>query len=360
MKVQIDKNKTLERMKTLTELHGAPGFENDVKTYIKEQLTPYVDEFVYDRMGGIYGVKKSKKNNGKRVMVAAHMDEVGFMVTHITDNGMLKFTNLGGVASDIWQAQRLKVKSRAGEEISGIVSNIPKHFRTGSEGAPKIEDLMLDIGCESAEEVRARNIEIGDSIVPDTPFTQLSEHRFNSKAWDNRYGCLIGIELLELLKDVELDVDLYVGANVQEEVGLRGAKAAAELIKPDVAFVVDCSPANDMKGKNELSGALGEGTLIRIKDGTMILKPTFRDFLLDVASTNSINHQYYISPGGTDGGEIHKANEGIPTAVIGVCARYIHSTNSVFDYRDYEAARALLSKSIESLNDNKIEALQYQ
>ncbi|MFT2242586.1 M42 family peptidase, partial [Klebsiella pneumoniae] len=145
--------------------------------------------------------------------------------------------------------------------------------------------------------------------------------RFVSKAWDNRYGCLIGIELLELVQDMELDVDLYVGANVQEEVGLRGARSAAELIEPDVAFVVDCSPANDMKGKQNLSGELGEGTLIRIKDGTMILKPTFRDFLLNKAQEHNIKHQYYISPGGTDGGEIHKANQGVPTAVIGVCAR---------------------------------------
>ncbi|MGO2870525.1 MAG: peptidase M28, partial [Staphylococcus equorum] len=199
-------------MKTLTELHGAPGFEDDVKAYLKSELEPFVDEFVYNRMGGIYGVKRSKIKNPKRVMVAAHMDEIGFMITNITENGMIQFTNLGGVATDIWQGQRLKVKSRKNEEIIGVVANIPKHFRTGNEGAPKIEDLLLDIGCENPKEVRKRGIEIGDSIVPETPFTQLSEHRFSSKAWDNRYGCLLGIELLELLKDVELGYDLYVGA----------------------------------------------------------------------------------------------------------------------------------------------------
>ncbi|MBU0437999.1 peptidase M28 [Staphylococcus succinus] len=358
--MNIDKNKTISRMKALTELHGAPGFEDEVQSYLKAEMEPYVDEFVYNRMGGFYGVKRAKVDNPKRVMVAAHMDEIGFMITHITKNGMLQFTNLGGVATDIWQGQRLKVKSRKNEEIVGIVANIPKHFRTGNEGAPKIEDLLLDIGCENQEEVLARGINIGDSIVPETPFIQLSEHRFASKAWDNRYGCLIGIELLELLKDVDLNFDLYVGANVQEEVGLRGARASAELIDPDVAFVVDCSPANDMKGKQHLSGELGKGTLIRIKDGTMILKPTFRDYLLDLANQFDISHQYYISPGGTDGGEIHKANIGIPTAVIGVCARYIHSTNAVFDMRDYTAARQLLTQSVTHLNEDKIKALQYK
>lgn len=171
-------------------------------------------------------------------MIAAHMDEIGFMITNITTNGMLQFTNLGGVANDIWQGQRLQVKNRKGDIIVGIVSNIPKHFRTGNEAVPEIKDLLLDIGASSDEEVRELGIEIGDTIVPNTELTQLSEYRYSAKAWDNRYGCVIAIEILELLSDVELDVDLYVGANVQEEVGLRGAKPAAELIQPDVALVV--------------------------------------------------------------------------------------------------------------------------
>ncbi|HDC3576772.1 TPA: peptidase M28, partial [Staphylococcus aureus] len=132
------------------------------------------------------------------------------------------------------------------------------------------------------------------------------------------------------------------------------------MIDPDVAFVVDCSPANDVKGNQPLSGELGKGTLIRIKDGTMILKPAFRDYLLKLVEAHDIEHQYYMSPGGTDGGEIHKANIGIPTAVIGVCARYIHSTDSVFDIRDYFAARSLLSEAICNLDNNQIETLQYK
>ncbi|MCI2775051.1 M42 family metallopeptidase [Staphylococcus petrasii] len=356
----MQNDKTLKRIQTLTELHGAPGFEDDVRAYMKQEMEPYVDEFITNHMGGFYGVKKSKKENAKRVMIAAHMDEIGFMITHITSNGMIQFTNLGGVANDIWQGQRLQVKNRNGEHIIGVVSNIPKHFRTGNEAVPEIKDLMLDIGAESAEEVRERGIEIGDTIVPYTPFTQLSEHRFSAKAWDNRYGCVIAIEILELLKDVELDVDLYVGANVQEEVGLRGAKAATEMIQPDVAFVVDCSPANDIKGVQQLSGELGGGTLIRIKDGTMILQPNFKNYLLDLTEEHNINHQYYISPGGTDGGEIHKANQGVPTAVIGVCARYIHSTDAVFDIRDYYSARELLQQAILNLDDQTIKQLQYQ
>lgn len=356
----INESKTIERIKTLTEMHGAPGFENEVKSYLKQEMTPFVDEFVENKMGGFFGVKKSKQPHAKKVMIAAHMDEIGFMITHITDNGMIQFTNLGGVVNDIWQGQRLTVKNRNGEKVIGVVSNIPAHFRTGKEAAPKISDLMLDIGATNAQEVRERGVEIGDSIVPFTELKQLSQYRWSGKAWDNRYGCVIAIEILELLQNVDLDVDLYVGANVQEEVGLRGARASANMIKPDIAFVVDCSPANDIKGQQQLSGQLGEGTLIRIKDGTMILKPVFRDYLLDLVQQHNIKHQYYISPGGTDGGEIHKANDGIPTAVIGVCARYIHSTDAVFDIRDYYSARELLKQAIQSLNEKQISKLQYE
>lgn len=358
--MEIEQNRTLQRIKTLTELHGAPGFENDVKAYMKAEMTPYISHFVENKLGGFFGVKKSSTANAKKVMIAAHMDEIGFMITEITDNGLLHFTNLGGVANDIWQGQRLTIKTRQGDQILGVVANIPKHFRTGNEAAPKIHDLLLDIGATSAEEVRERGIEIGDSIVPATTLSRLSEYRFSGKAWDNRYGCVLAIEILELLKDVELDVDLYVGANVQEEVGLRGARASAELIRPDIAFVVDCSPANDVKGKGRLSGELGEGTLIRIKDGTMILKPIFRDYLLKLANEKEINYQYYMSPGGTDGGEIHKANQGIPTAVIGVCARYIHSTDAVFDIRDYFSARQLLMEAVVNLDRHQINELQYE
>ena len=351
---------TLNRIKTLTELHGAPNFEAPVRQFLKEQMSPYVDSFINDRMGGIYGVKKSKKANAPRVMIAAHMDEIGFMVTEITPEGFIKFTALGGVANDIWQGQRLKIRTSKHEEIVGVVANIPKHFRTGHEGAPKIEDLLLDIGAENQQAVQQRGVSIGDPIVPQTELIQLSEHRFAGKAWDNRYGCVIAIEILEALSAIDIDVDLYVGANVQEEVGLRGAEAAVHLIQPDLAFVVDCSPANDMKGQSGLSGQLGQGALLRIKDGTMLLKPRFKTFLMDLAEQHDVKYQYYISPGGTDGGVIHKSLTGIPTAVIGVCARYIHSTDAVFDIRDYYQAKTWLLHAIRTLDKQQIHQLQYE
>ncbi|MBF0774234.1 M42 family peptidase [Mammaliicoccus sciuri] len=354
------RQETLNRMKELTELHAVPGFENEVREYLKEKMAPFVDEIIGDNMGSIYGVKKSKKENAPKVLVAAHMDEIGFMVTEMTKEGMLKFTPLGGVSSDVWLSQTLQLKTRDGKYYNGVVGSIPKHFRTGKESGVSIEDMLLDVGAESIDQLKEMGIKIGDTIVPSTNFEQLTENRILAKAWDNRYGCLVGLELLEAVKDEELDVDLYVGANVQEEVGLRGASASVNLIKPDLALVVDCSPANDMKGHVGLSGALGKGVLIRILDRTMILSERMRDYLIEMVEEKEINHQYFQSPGGTDGGEIHKALTGIPTAVIGVCARYIHTSKAIYDARDYESAKLLLTEIVLNLSSEKIEYLKFK
>ncbi|WP_323704545.1 M42 family metallopeptidase [Mammaliicoccus sp. Dog046] len=354
------RQETINMMKELTELHAVPGFENEVRSYLKQKMEPYVDEIIGDNMGSIYGVKKSKNPNAKKVLIAAHMDEIGFMVTEKTKEGMLKFTPLGGVSSDVWLSQTLQLKTRDQKYYNGVVGSIPKHFRTGKESGVSIEDMLLDVGAENLEQLNEMGINIGDTIVPRTDLERLTENRILAKAWDNRYGCLVGLELLEQLKDQDLDVDLYVGANVQEEVGLRGASASVNLIQPDLALVVDCSPANDMKGHIGLSGALGKGVLVRILDRTMILSERMRDYLLETIDKNEINYQYFQSPGGTDGGEIHKALTGIPTAVIGVCARYIHTSKAIYDVRDYLNARSLLEAIVLDLSSEKIEYLKFK
>lgn len=347
----------INTMKTLTELHGAPGHERLVRDYLIEKLSPLTDEVLQDGLGGVFFLKKSKQQNAQRVMIAAHMDEVGFMVTEITEKGLLKFTEIGGWPADVLQAQKMKVLTRYNKEYSGIIGSVPAHFRTGKESTPQIKDMLLDVGAENKEEVLEMGIQVGDSVVPAVDFEQLTENRFLCKAWDNRYGCTIIVDLLERLKDTELPFDLYVGANVQEEVGLRGAGPAANMIKPDLAFVVDCSPANDTVGNNA-NGKLGEGTLVRIIDRTMILKPSFKQWLEEVYETNDIKHQYYTSPGGTDGGVIHTSLQGIPTAVIGVPARYIHSNHTIFDIRDYYAARDGLLALLQDIDVEKINYLK--
>lgn len=351
--------KTLGRMKTLTELHGAPGFEDKVRAYMKEELSQYADEIIQDGIGGIFAVKKSKKENAPKVLVAAHMDEVGFMVTELTKNGFIKFTPLGGWSTDVLLSQRFSVRTSTDEEITGIIGSVPVHFRRGKSKETKIEDMLLDVGADSKEELLEMGINLGDSIVPKVDFQVMkNDKKLLAKAWDNRYGCLIAIEALEALKDTDLDCDLYIGANVQEEVGLRGAKASAHMIDPDIAFVVDCSPANDMLGKKDDLGKIGEGTLLRLFDRTMILAPTMRDFLLETAKDSDVKYQYYHSPGGTDAGSIHVANNGVPTAVVGICSRYIHTANSIINYEDYFHAHTLLTSLIKKVNTETIDKIR--
>ncbi|MCE4956379.1 M42 family metallopeptidase [Macrococcoides caseolyticum] len=347
----------LDTIKTLTELHGAPGHERLIRAYLMERLSPLADEVLHDGLGGVFFLKKSKQASRKRVMIAAHMDEVGFMVTDITEKGLLKFTEIGGWPADVLQAQKMTVLTQQNQTYTGVIGSVPKHFRTGNESTPQIKDMLLDVGAESKSEVLEMGIQVGDAITPAVEFEQLTEHRFLCKAWDNRYGCTIIIDLFERLKDVDLPFDLYVGANVQEEVGLRGALPSTNMIQPDLAFVVDCSPANDTTG-NHGNGKLGEGTLVRIIDRTMILKPSFKAWMVEVYTANNVAYQYYTSPGGTDGGVIHTALKGTPTAVVGVPARYIHSNHTIFDMRDYYAARDGLLALIKNTDEAKIEYLK--
>lgn len=351
--------KTLERMKALTELHGAPGFEDKVRNYMKAELSVNANEIIQDGLGGIFAVKKSKKKNAPKVLVAAHMDEVGFMVTELADNGFIKFTPLGGWPTDVLLSQRFSVRTTADEEITGVIGSVPVHFRRGDNKETKIEDMLLDVGADSKEELLEMGINLGDSIVPKVDFQVLkNEKKLLAKAWDNRYGCLIAIEALESLKDTELDCDLYIGANVQEEVGLRGAKASANMINPDIAFVVDCSPANDMMGKKDDLGKIGEGTLLRLFDRTMILAPKMREFLLDTAQESDVKYQYYHSPGGTDAGSIHVSKNGVPSAVVGICSRYIHTANSIINYEDYFHAHNLLTSLIKNVNNETLDRIR--
>lgn len=352
--------KTLTRMKTLTELHGAPGFEDPVRDYMKKELAPLADEIIQDGLGGVFAVKKSGKENAPKVMIAAHMDEVGFMVTELTDNGFIKFTPLGGWSADVLLSQKVRVRTSKDEEITGVVGSVPIHFRKdGKDKTTGIKDMLIDVGADDKDDLLDMGISPGDSIVPDVNFEVLAnEKKLLAKAWDNRYGCLIAIEVLEALKDVELDCDLYVGANVQEEVGLRGAKVSSNLISPDVAFVVDCSPANDMPGKKDDIGRLGEGTLLRIFDRTMILSKPMRDYLLDTAEAHDVKYQYYQSPGGTDAGSIHVSNEGVITGVVGICARYIHTSHSVINYEDYLDANKLLSELVKGIDEDRVSQLR--
>lgn len=346
--------KSVQLFKELTSLDSTSGFENEVANYLIEKLTPYADEIKRDNLGGVYAIKKSKNPDAKTVMVAAHMDEVGFVITKILPNGFLKFETLGGFREDVLLSQKFTVTTFEGKKFTGVIASIPKHFVSGNPQVVKISEMTIDIGASSEKEVRELGIREGAFVTPKTEFEQLTEHRLMAKAFDNRYGCVIITELLEELANEDLDCNLVVCATVQEEVGLRGATVAANMINPDLCLVVDCSPANDMDGNKNANGKLGEGFLVRLVDRTMVLRANLREKIVSLAEENDIKYQYFTSPGGTDAGNIHQAQFGIPTAVIGICGRYIHTHNSIIDIRDYLAAKEISKQIIKNVDDKFI------
>lgn len=348
---------TLALFKTLTELQGAPGHEHLVRKFMKNELEKYADEVIQDNLGSVYGVRKGK---GPKVMVAGHMDEVGFMVTQITDNGMLRFQTLGGWWSQVLLAQRVQVMTANGPVI-GVIGSIPPHLlQPEQRNKPmEIKNMLIDIGADDKEDVERIGVKPGDFIVPICPFTPMAnEKKILAKSWDNRYGCGLSIELLKELQGVDLPNELYSGATVQEEVGLRGAQTSANMIKPDIFYALDASPANDMSGDKNQFGHIGKGTLLRIFDRTMITHRGMRDFVLDTAETHQIPYQFFMSPGGTDAGRVHTANDGIPSAVIGICSRYIHTSSSIIHVDDYAAAKELLVQLVKATDTNMLEAIR--
>lgn len=338
---------TMELFRTLTDFQAASGFERELRGFVRGELEKYTSEIVQDRLGSIFGVLRGNEE-GPVIMAAGHLDEVGFLITGITENGMLRFQTLGGWFSQVLPAQRIQVMTDNGP-LAGIIGTTPVHLLDeASRGKPlDLKNMYIDIGADSKAHAQEIGIRIGQQAVPYCPFTPLANpKKIMAKAWDNRYGVGLAIELLKELHGKPLPNVLYSGATVQEELGLRGARTAANLIKPDLFFAMDASAANDMNGDKTAFGQLGQGALLRIYDPTMLTHRGMVEYVLDTASTHNIPYQYFVSPGGTDAGAVHTQGSGIPSTVIGVCARYIHTSASVLHTDDYDAAKELLVKLV--------------
>lgn len=350
---------TRELFKTLTELPGAPANEHAVRKFMKQELGKVSDEMIQDNLGSIFGVKHGDQN-GPRIMVAGHMDEVGFMVTQITDNGMIRFQPLGGWWNQVMLATRVQVMV-GDKAIPGVIGSIPPHLLSEEMRSKPmdIKNMLIDIGADDRDDALSFGVRPGQQIIPYSPFTPMAnDKKIMAKAWDNRYGCGLAIELLRELKDEKLPNELFSGATVMEEIGLRGASTAATMIKPDIFFALDASPANDADGNKNEFGQLGKGTLLRILDKSMVTHRGMREFVLDTAESNNIPYQYFISQGGTDAGRVHQANEGVPSSVIGICSRYIHTSSSIIHTDDYAAAKELLVKLVKSADRTTVETIK--
>ncbi len=350
---------TYQMIKRTTELQGISGFEHNVRDFMRSEMNGLVDRIETDGLGGLFGVKESQTPDAPKLMLAAHMDEVGFMVSSITSKGLIKVLPIGGWNPYVVSSQRFTIQTKKGE-YPLVSSSIPPHLLKDKKNTSiSIDSILFDGGFESKEEAEEYGVRPGDPIVPVVETIQMANKKtFAGKAWDNRYGVTLVLELLKQLKEEQLPSTLIAGANVQEEVGLRGTKGSVRKFKPDAFLAVDCSPANDLNGDKEAFGRLGDGFLLRIQDPGMILSREMKDYLIDTAETNNIPYQYFVSKGGTDAVAAHTLNEGIPSAVIGVPARYIHTHQSLFRIDDYEAAKEMVYQIVRTFDRSVLETLK--
>jgi endoglucanase len=351
-------DRTLEFLKELVDAHGVPGFEDDVAKVMEKRLKG-VGAISKDRLGSFI-CEKVGDAKGPRVMLAGHLDEVGFMVRSVTKEGFVKFLALGGWWGHVVLGQRLIIKTRTGD-VLGVVGSKPPHELREEDRKKVIEikDMYIDVGATSDWDVKKQlDIRPGDPIVPDSAFAVMANpNLLLAKAWDNRIGCALAAETARRLVGQKHPNILYAVATVQEEVGLRGATTSSSKVRPDVGLALDVGIAHDTPG-TEGDEKLGGGPLLVIYDATSIPNRRLRDLVIDTAASLKIPLQFEaVERGGTDAGRIHLSGEGVPSLSMGVAARYIHSHVSIIDRRDYEATVKLLVALVKRLDKKTVASL---
>lgn len=350
-----DWNQTLDMFKELTETHGVPGNESAVRKVMEKYIAQYADQISHDGLGSLIAEKKGTKP-GPKVMVAGHLDEIGFMVTQITEDGFLRVQPLGFWWTHTMLAQQVKVITRK-KEITGVFG-----FKFPAVDTLKktldMKDMFVDIGAESKDQAQEFGVRPGDMVVPVFPFTVMENSNYMmAKAWDNRIGCAIAIEVLKELQNKEFAGSVFGVGTVQEEVGCRGAKTATHVINPDIMFAVDVTIANDVPG-GKPTCKTGKGPTIFLRDSLMIAHKGLLNHVIEIAESNNIPYQLEgLQNGGTDAGSSHLHAEGVPSLAITVPTRYIHSHAGILHKDDFENAVKLVVKVIESLNDEKYQEI---
>jgi endoglucanase len=353
-------DQTERLLKEITEAGGVPGYEGDVRAIMRGYLED-VAVVEQDKMGSFIG-KHIGDADSPRVMLAGHMDEIGFMVKHITKEGFVKFLQLGGWWDQVLLGHRVLIMTAQGEVI-GVLGAKPPHLLDGEERKKVVEkkDMYIDVGACSGEEVREMGVRPGDPIIPVSEFTVMANPSFYlSKAFDNRVGCALAIQVLRQLAEEGHPNTAYAVGTVQEEVGLRGAKTSAFAIDPDVGIVLEVDIAGDVPGikPEESAVKMGGGPSLLVYDARMIPNLKLRDLVITTAEELEIPLQFAAMLGGaTDGAMIHLHNEGVPTVVIGVPTRHIHSHNAIMCRDDYDQALKLVTALVKKLDSETVAGL---
>ncbi|WP_026690607.1 M42 family metallopeptidase [Alteribacter aurantiacus] len=356
---------TLKMLKELTDANGIPGNEREARDVMRKHIEPFADEIETDGLGSLIAKKTGSVADGPKIMVAGHLDEIGFMVTNIDDNGFLKFQTVGGWWEQVMLAQRVTVMTKDGN-IPGVIGSKPPHILPPEVRKKSVDkkDMYIDIGASSREEAEEFGVRPGDSVVPVCEFTVMkNEKMLMAKAWDNRIGCAIAIEVLRQLKNEDHPNTVYGVGTVQEEVGLRGARTSAHHIQPDIGFGVDVGIAGDTPGVSDRDALakMGKGPQIIMYDASMVSHKGLRDFVTGTADDKEIPYQFdYVPGGGTDSGAIHLTANGVPALSITIATRYIHTHAAVLHRDDFENAVKLIVEVIKKMDRETVNKITFE
>lgn len=332
-----------ETLKELSDAFGVAGHEDEVRELIRRMADPYVDNVETDPLGNLI----CSRGEGPVVMLDAHMDEVGFLVRWIEKDGFLRITPVGGWDERLLLGHRVVIRTREGRKVKGIIGATPPHILSQEERKRTVplEELFVDVGAKSRDEVEKMGIGIGSPLTIHYPCELLRDGYATGKAFDDRVGCLVALEALRLTAGEKLPYKLVVNFAVGEELGLRGAKAAAYRVAPQVALALEGTVGADVPGIPEAKQPtrLGAGPAITVADRSIVVRPRMVRFLEEVARDEEIPFQYKLpSYGGTDAGAIHLERGGILAGVVSVPCRYIHSPVSLLSLSDLEATVKLV------------------
>jgi len=350
------KPNNLEEIKNLLEklsnAHGISGHEKEVRNILEEEIKDYVDEIKTDKLGNLIATKNGE---GPSVMIAAHMDEIGFMVKYVDDNGFIYFAKSGGWFDQTLLNQRVIIHSKDKHTI-GVVGSKPPHIMKVEEMKKIIEigEMYIDIGAKNKKDVEKIGVQVGDTITLDRKFESLSNNMVTGKAFDNRAGIVMMIEAARILSKSKVKAKIHFVGTVQEEVGLKGARTSAYSLNPDVAIATDVNIPGDHPGveKKHSSLAIGKGPSITVSDAEgigIVVAESVLDWMKDSAKKGKIPYQLSVTEGGmTDAAIINMTKQGIPSGGICVSTRYIHSPVEVLDLKDLEQCAKLIVECVKS------------
>jgi len=350
------KSNNSEEIKSLLEklsnAHGISGHEKEVRNILEEEIKEYVNEIKTDKLGNLIATKNGE---GPSVMIAAHMDEIGFMVKYIDDNGFIYFAKSGGWFDQTLLNQRIVIHSKDKHTI-GVIGSKPPHIMKTEEAKKVIEigEMYIDIGAKNKKDAEKIGIRIGDTITVDRKFESLANGIVTGKAFDNRAGMVIMIEAARLLSKLKLKASVSFVGTTQEEIGLKGARTAAYALNPDVAIAVDTTIPGDHPGVEKKSSALeiGKGPAITVSDAEgmgIVVSESVLEWMQDSAKKGKIPYQLSVLEGGTtDAAIINLTRQGIPSGGISIATRYIHSPVEVLSLKDIQSCAKLVVECVKS------------